>query len=188
MYFAKAKPTRPEIPLLSFDNLGPGSFNNPLENPQLLGHLWNAFPAGVSGSAPNLPVNNPLPGSHVFVCILLQLKPHNTLSIFCQWRLKVFLARVSLPVIFESDRKPCFPVYLLLTLASQIYSFLCRVTEISVFKLLHLIFASRDSSIPLPAAVQAVNQNCQQGLCSLLVCSKIYTARRNPLMLKSFSM
>lgn len=23
MYFAKAKPTRPEIPLLSFDNLGP---------------------------------------------------------------------------------------------------------------------------------------------------------------------
>lgn len=37
-------------------------------------------------------------------------------------------------MIFHSDRKPCFPIYLLLTLASQIYSFLCRVTEISFFK------------------------------------------------------
>lgn len=149
----------------------------------MLGHLWNAFPAGASGSAPNLPVNNPLLGFHTFVCILLQLTADNTLSIFASEGL-IFSLPASLPVIFHWETKSCFPIYLLLTLASQIYSLLCRVTEIPFFKLLHLIFASRDSSVSLPAAMQPVNQNCHQGLCSLLVFSKISTARRNPLMLK----
>lgn len=82
MYFAKAKATSPEIPLLSFDHLGPIPRMVLWKITTCLAIYGTHSQQEASGSAPNLLVNNPLLGSHIFVCILLQLTRDNTLSVF----------------------------------------------------------------------------------------------------------